>query len=657
MILTRLFSITLVTLSLLIGCASQERRDIESILQNGNTKEATRYIQAATNTLSKNANNRAEYYREREIFTVRMIGIGDAARKSGNYDLAESSYRQVLAAAPNNTRAQAGIQATETSRRHSLIIESSENMFKKGDLQAAEKELHSVLKDNPRNRDALALQRKISSKKTKAIINKTLNSNYQKPITLEFIDANIKSIFELISKTSGINFIFDKDVRPDIKATIFVKENSIEDAVKILLITNQLEQRILNDNSILIYPNVPAKTRDYQDLVVKTFYLANADVKQTANMIKTLVQTKNIFIDEKLNMLIVRDTPEAISIAEKLIAAQDLSEPEVMLEMEVLEISTSRLEELGIRYPDKIGFGAIGGAATTDGTTTTSTGGLLTLSQFKDLNSDSIRVSIADPALFLNMNKTDTDSNLLANPRIRVRNREKAKIHIGERVPVITTTSTANVGVSESVNYLDVGLKLDIEPNIYLEDEVAMKVSLEVSTIIDTVTTSSGSKTYRLGSRTADTTLRLKDGETQILAGLIQDFDRKSAQKIPFLGDIPILGRLFSSHGTDKTKTEIVLLITPHIIRNISQPGTDVTEYLSGTEGSIGSSRLSINQSTNPQQTSPSAESTSNTPQTKKQGAKESSEQQETPLIPVPAPQRQSQPEIQLRPMSPGLQP
>ena len=152
-----------------------------------------------------------------------------------------------------------------------------------------------------------------------------------------------------------------------------------------------------------------------------------------------------------------------------------------------------------------------------------------------------------------------------------MKKKEKAKVHIGERVPVITTTATANVGVSESVTYLDTGLKLELQPNIYLQDEVSMKVDLEVSNILDTVTRASGTQTYRLGTRNTSTMLRLRDGETQMLAGLIRDDERNSANKVPLLGDIPLLGRLFSSRGGNKTKTEIVLLITPHIVRNITR--------------------------------------------------------------------------------------
>jgi general secretion pathway protein D len=201
----------------------------------------------------------------------------------------------------------------------------------------------------------------------------------------------------------------------------------------------------------------------------------------------------------------------------------------------------------------------------------------------------------ANPAIVVNLLATDSDNRLLANPKVRVKNREKAKVHIGQKVPVITTTSTANVGVSSSVSYLDTGLKLDVEPNIYLRDEVAIKVGLEVSNITQTLNIS-GTVAYQLGTRNAATVLQIKNGETAILAGLIQDDDRVTAQKVPGLGDIPIVGRLFRNQSDDREKTEIILLITPRIVRSINWPQSAVLDTPVGTDSSIGSPSLRIAQ-------------------------------------------------------------
>ena len=358
-----------------------------------------------------------------------------------------------------------------------------------------------------------------------------------------------------------------------------LRNKSIDDAVRVLLIANQLAQKVLDDDTVIIYPNVPAKQREYQELTVKAFYLANADVKQVLNSIRSVIKTRDIIFDERLNVLVMRDTPEAVRAAEKLVALQDQAEPEVVLQLEVMEVGTSRLQELGVRFPEQISYGIVGAAGTP---------GTVTLPEWLNRDSSLVRLTVSNPALIVNLRKLDSDTNLLANPHVRVRNREKAKVHIGERVPVITTIATANVGVAESVSYLDVGLKLELEPNIYLDDEVAMKVGLEVSNIIDTITRASGTQVYRLGTRNASTTLRLKDGETQILAGLIQKNEIRATNKVPGISDLPIVGRLFSNQNDNNTTTEIVLLITPRIVRNIVRPQADIAEFASGTEGSMG---------------------------------------------------------------------
>jgi general secretion pathway protein D len=256
-------------------------------------------------------------------------------------------------------------------------------------------------------------------------------------------------------------------------------------------------------------------------------------------------------VDEKLNLLMIRDSPEAVRVAEKLVALQDVPEPEVMLEVEILEVKRSRLRDLGVNWPNNLALTPLPSAD----------GGQLTLNDLRNLNSSTIGATVGP--VIIRANQLDSDVNLLANPRIRARNREKAKILIGERVPNITSTADSTGFVSESITYIDVGLKLDIEPTIYLDNEVAIKVTLEVSNIVDQVETKSGTVAYRIGTRTATSVLRLKDGENQLLAGLISDEDRRTADKVPFLGDIPVLGRLFGGHRNEGIKTEIVLSITP----------------------------------------------------------------------------------------------
>jgi general secretion pathway protein D len=304
-------------------------------------------------------------------------------------------------------------------------------------------------------------------------------------------------------------------------------------------------------------------------------------------MVRQLVKTRDLFIDEKLNLLVIRDTPEAVSMVEKLIANQDLGEAEVMLEVEVLEVGYNKLQQLGIQWPGSLGVGLVGAAGVP---------GQLTGKEAASITNSLVRITVPDPLVQFNAKRQDGRTNVLANPRIRVKSREKAKIHIGDKVPVITTTAGATGFVSESVNYLDVGLKLEVEPQVYLEDDVGIKIGLEVSNVASQIKTGSGTIAYQVGTRNATTTLRLKDGETQVLAGLINDEDRRSANRVPGLSDLPGLGRLFSSNDDTVNKTEVVLLITPRVIRNIERPGVKLEQFNSGTEAEVGGAGLGLPQ-------------------------------------------------------------
>jgi general secretion pathway protein D len=397
-------------------------------------------------------------------------------------------------------------------------------------------------------------------------------------VTLEFRDASLRSVLEIVSRQSGLNFIFDRDVRPDLRTTVFVKDTPIDEAIRLVLMTSQLERRVLNEQTILVYPDTPSKAREYRELVMKSFYLTNADAKQTANMLRALVKTRDLYVDEKLNLVVMRDTPEAVRVAERLVANQDLGEPEVVLEVEVLEVGTTLLQDLGVQWPGRLSYGLIGAAGVP---------GTVSLPEWLSRDSRLVQLSFSDPLFVLNLQKQDGSTSILANPRIRVKNREKAKIHIGDRVPVITSVAT-QIAQTESVTYLDVGIKLEVEPTVHLDDHVGIKVNLEVSSISREIRSDTGTLTYQVGTRNATTVLRLSDGETQMLAGLISDEERRSATKVPGLGDLPVIGRLFGSTNDTAGKTEIVLLITPRVVRNLARPEARFEEFLVGTEASIG---------------------------------------------------------------------
>lgn len=568
---------------LLAGCAAERlNEDGLDLIKEGRYEEGVNKLDQAAKEDPKNLHFRAQYREKKDEVLNRILLAADQERAIERWAEAEKLYHRALAIEAGNVRATSGLAEIARDQRHQALVDEARVLFEQADIEGAWNKLRQVNVESPKHSKMLELRREIEEIQAKeAFTTPSLKSLYTKPVSLEFRDANLKMVFDVLSRTSGINFIFDKAVRSDLTTTIFVKKASLEDVVDLLLSTNQLEKKVLNSNSILIYPNTPDKVREYQDLVVKSFYLENADVKQTMSLVKTMLKTRDIFVDEKLNLMIIRDTPEAIRLAEKLVAMLDLAEPEVMLEVEVLEVTRTRLLDLGVKYPDQLTLSPLATA-----------GGAMTLSDLRSLKPN--RIGAATSNVIINAKKDDTDVNILANPRIRTRNREKAKIMIGDRVPVITTTSSSTGFVGDSVQYVDVGLKLEVEPNIYLKDDVAIKVALEVSSIVNQVTSKNGTQTYQIGSRTASTVLRLKDGETQVLAGLINDSDRSTANKIPGMGDLPMLGRLFSTHRDDKQKTEIVLSITPHLVRKLERPEAAASEFWSGSEVTLRSSPLML---------------------------------------------------------------
>ena len=573
----------------LVGCAATKAfKEGKALLAQGQTEQGLAKLEQAVKLDPKNTEYRIALTGRRAAIVSQWVAGGDALRRAAQLTEAEKAYREALRFDPANPMAQQGLEALDMQRRHRRRLNEAEASFKRGeptDLDTALEILRSVLAEDPKQDEALNLKARIDEQRAQALKPEAkLAAVYKKPITLEFRDAPLKSVFDLIAKLSGLNFYFDKDIRPDLKATILAKNTSIEDAVRLLLVTNQLEQQILNANSVLIYPSTPQKQNEYQTLSVRSFYVTNADVKAVSNSIKTIVKTKDLVTDERLGIIIMRDTPEAIRIAERIVALQDLGDPEVMLELEVMEIKRSRLLELGIQWPSQLTLAPLQAGGTS--------GAPLTLDALRNLNSSTIQATIGNTTL--NARKEDQDGNTLANPRIRVRNKEKAKILIGDRVPVITTTSTSTGFVSESVSYVDVGLKLEVEPTIYLDEDVAIKVNLEVSSLVREVLSSSGTLAYQIGTRGASTVLRLKDGETQILAGLISDEERTTANKLPGLGELPIVGRLFGSQKDDVQRSEILLSITPRILRAIRRPDLLAAEFESGTGANIGSRSLRL---------------------------------------------------------------
>lgn len=562
---------------MLASCTSDMNRAIgQDLIEEGRYEEGLAKLQQAVNANPRDATLRIALTSGKARVVKTLLTKADSERSQRDFNSAAIDYSRVIAIEPSNGRARDALYLLEQMRNINDMLVKGQTSLRRGDLTGAEHEARQVLALDPRHEGAMELMRNVELMRTRnSVSNPQLKTRLEKPVTLEFRDANLKVIFEVLSQVAGLNFIFDKDMRADLKATIFVREVRIEDAIDLLLQQNQLHQKVVNDNTLLIYPDSPQKVKDYQELVMRTFYLTNTDANTALNMVKTMLKTRDVFIDERLNTLTMRDTPDAIRMAEKLFFSQDQSNPEVVLEVEVMEVARQRILDLGLQWPNT--FGVIN----SDGTAVS------VLNQLKGINSSRISIS---PSPQLKINGQDNDVNTLASPTIRVSNREQARIHIGQRVPIISATSvpsTQGPVITESITYLDVGLKLEVTPIVHLDNEVAIKIALEVSNATPLEPTRQGTIPVQVDTRNAQTTLRLHDGETQILAGLVRNDNSSTGNKIPGLGDIPGIGRLFGSNKDTVGKSELVLSITPRIVRNLPYQAPSDMEFDSGTETSM----------------------------------------------------------------------
>lgn len=576
--------------ALLAGCAgTRYHSEGMSLISQGKREEGITALRQAAAAEPTNAQFRLDLLNEQGTYARELVNKGDEARRQGKIAEARSFYTRALQIDSANDRALRTLAALDSDERHYRMIAEAETQMKAGKLDEAKTRLAQVIAANPSNPAAQKLQAQLNEQIDKQ--NQTRNAQIaatsvmRKPVTLQFRDANVRMVFEALSRTTGLNVIFDRDVRADLKTTIFVKDATVEDTVDLILLQNQLEKKTLNANTLFIYPATAAKQKEYQDLQVRTFQLANADGKHLQTVLKNLLKIKDVAFDDRSNTLVIRDTPDAVSVATKVIAAHDVAEAEVMLEVEVLEVSRDRLQNLGIELPNKFGVSMPTVNPASLG------GGALTTAGVKAYHGSQLLVN-TPLAATLNLRLEDTDANILASPRIRAKHKEKAKILIGDKVPTIINTFTPSTGstggvVTGSVQYQDVGLKLEIEPQVYTDQEVGIKLNLEVSNIVKEIQGPQGSLAYQIGTRSAQTALRLRDGETQVLGGLISDVDRNTASKIPGLGHLPMVGRLFGNNTSTFSKQEIVLSITPRIVRAPTISDIDVSNVYSGSEALI----------------------------------------------------------------------
>lgn len=568
-----LLSLVLATAAL-TGCADLAvRREAQAAMQRGDVATAIQHYERGVAAYPDSTTLRAGLLQARAEALARTLSTVASARARSDFDAAEKSVAEALSGDPGNERLVALREEILGERRQAQALARASELAGQAQTAQALEVIRLALKDNPRHDGLLSLRRRIEADARAAsreVFDTTLAE--QRPVSLDFRDASLRTVLDVVSRASGINFVIDKDVRSETRVTVLLRDTPVSDALDLIIATGQLARKVVDARTIVIFPDTAEKRRQYQEQVVRVFQLASADAKGAAALLRSMLGLKEPFVDERSNLIALRDTPENIRIAERLIALYDIGEPEVLLELEVLEVNATRLTELGIKFPDTLSLTPLPPPGETR----------LTLGNLSAIGRDQIAVGVA--GLLLNLRREVGDFTTLANPRVRVRSREQAKILVGDKIPVITTTTGTGGFVSDTINYLDVGLKLDVQPTIYADDDVAIKVSLEVSSLGAAIKTSSGALAYQIGTRNASTLLRLRDGETQLLAGLISREERSSSSRVPGLGDLPVLGRLFSNQLDNGLRKELVLAITPRILQGARRLEASEAELWIGTE-------------------------------------------------------------------------
>jgi general secretion pathway protein D len=384
----------------------------------GRVEDSMAQLQDALNKNPQDAQLRVTYLGLRERAINRWLNQQATSTSASERT---QLLRRILALDPDNRRAAAELEKIDRDAQLAKSMLDAQFSFDAKDYAAASRTARSVLTEDPYNSSARRLMKAVMDKASKPSMDPELQAALGRKLSIEFKDAMLKQVFEVLSRTSDINFVLDKDIKSDQRTSVFLKGVTVKDALDVVLMTNQLEQRVIGRNAIMIYPNLPAKQKDYQSLSVHTFYTANADVEQLANTLKTILKTRDLIVDKNQNMIIMRDTPDAIEMAEKIVSMADLPTPETMLEVEILEINRNLLKDVGISYPPKLSLSPLASTS----------GGAVTLADLIHAKSSTTGATV-DP-LAINLSATDTDIRLLANPRIRVKNRESAKILIGDR--------------------------------------------------------------------------------------------------------------------------------------------------------------------------------------------------------------------------------
>jgi len=592
----RSFRVGILVFCCLAGCASPELRQADQYAEGGQWDQAVAAYQEAQRKAPFDEHIRRQLDRAKSAAATGHYTLGKRALDERRLPEALHELKLALGLDPSKAEHHAALADVLRLKDSQVQLQAAQKLQHLGRMEEALSAFERAVELDPTQ--TIALDR--ITELTKQQRASKMIGGSQEPLTLRFQNAKLKEVFEILARTAGVNVLFDKEVRDD-PVTIFIKDLPFDEALQLILHTNGLITQQVAPDTILIMPNNKQKQAQYQDLLMRTFYLANAKAKDAVNLVRTMLDSKKIYVDEKVNAIVVRDEPAKLQLTEKLLFAIDRREPEVELDVEVLEVNRTKSMKYGINFAKQAGFG-IRPATGTGGISTAPT--LFTLEQLTALSPQSYLFTI--PASMLtDFFKQQSDAKTLASPKLRVLNNRSASINVGDKQPILLSTTNVLPGQAAtgaipttstvtSIEFKDVGVKLTVEPSINALDEIAMKLKIEVTRLGDQVILQASPeiKQFKFGTRMAETFLMMRDDETVVLAGLIQGEDRKNRSSVPLLGDIPYVGELLSATTVDRIETEVVLTITPRVVRSLTTPPIADQAFWSGTDQNYATTQL-----------------------------------------------------------------
>jgi general secretion pathway protein D len=524
--------------------------------------------------------------RERAVATY--VERGRAFLKEKQFDLAIEEFKRALALNPSSVDHQAGFREASRVKESRSQYREAERLAQLGRIEEAMSGFARAVELDPTYQEALESITRLTAEQQGL----AREERSRQSVTLKFKKAGIKEVLEGVAKVGGFTLVFDKDVRND-PISISIQDTPFEEVLQLILNSNSLFSRQISPNVLIVSPDTKQKQEQYRDLMIRTFYLSTAKAKDMLLLLKSMLDSKRMHANEQLNAIVIRDQPEKLELAEKIILANDRQEPEVLFDLEVLEVNRTKNQTYGLNYPKQAGAGLV--AAGFAGPLAAEAVHM-TYRQLTDLGPSNYLFKLPTTVL-LDFFKQQSDAKTLASPKVRVMNNKKAEINIGDKQPILLSTTNVLPGQAAtgavpttstvtSIEFRDTGVKLTVEPSIRLGNELSLKMKIEVIRVGDQITLQASPliQQFKFGNRSAETTLNMRDGETIVLGGLLQEEDRRTRVTMPWIGDLPLIGKLLSSFKTERVTTEVILTITPRIAQPALSPGSSNHAFWSGTE-------------------------------------------------------------------------